>query len=32
MAHETLNDKGIKNRFLNENVIIAKDGTFKIDS
>ena len=32
MAHQTLNEKGIKNRYLNENVIIAKDGTFKIDS
>ena len=32
MAHQTLNEKGIKNRYLNENVSIAKDGTFKIDS
>lgn len=32
MAHQTLNKHGIKNRFLNENVAIAKDGTFKIES
>ncbi len=32
MAHQTLNENGVKNRFLNENVIIAKDGTFKIES
>jgi rhodanese-related sulfurtransferase len=30
MAHQTLNEKGIKNRFLNETVIIDKDGSFKI--
>jgi len=30
MAHQTLNAKGIKNRFLNETVTIAKDGSYKI--
>jgi len=30
MAHQTLSEKGIKNRYLNETVIIAKDGSFKI--
>ena len=30
MAHETLNRAGIRNRYLNETVTIAKDGTFKI--
>ena len=29
MAHQTLNAKGIKNRFLNETVTIAKDGSYK---
>jgi rhodanese-related sulfurtransferase len=30
MAHETLNAKGIRNRYLNETVTIEKDGSFKI--
>ena len=30
MAHQTLSAKGIKNRYLNENVTIEKDGSFKI--
>jgi len=30
MAHRTLNEKGIKNRFLNETLTIAKDGSFKL--
>ncbi len=30
MAHETLRQKGIKNRFLNETIVIAKDGSFKL--
>jgi len=29
MAYQTLNAKGIKNRFLNETVTIAKDGSYK---
>ena len=29
MAHQTLNAKGIENRFLNETVTIAKDGSYK---
>ena len=30
MAHQTLSAKGIRNRYLNETVTIAKDGSFKI--
>jgi len=30
MAHQTLDKLGIRNRFLNETVTIAKDGNFKI--
>jgi rhodanese-related sulfurtransferase len=30
MAHQTLSAKGIRNRYLNETVTIAKDGTFKL--
>ena len=30
MAHQTLNEKGISNRYLNETVTIGKDGSFKI--
>ena len=30
MAHQTLSAKGIKNRYLNENVTIGKDGSYKI--
>ena len=30
MAHETLNNLGLKNRFLNETVTITKDGNFQI--
>ncbi len=30
MAHQTLNEQGIKNRFLNETVTIAKDGSYKL--
>ena len=30
MAHETLSRAGIRNRYLNETVTIAKDGNFKI--
>ena len=30
MAHQTLSAKGIPNRYLNETVTIAKDGSFKI--
>ena len=30
MAHETLSQAGIRNRYLNETVTIAKDGSFKI--
>ena len=30
MAHQTLSQQGIPNRFLNETVTISKDGSFKI--
>jgi rhodanese-related sulfurtransferase len=30
MAHQTLNAQGVKNRFLNETVTIAKDGSYKL--
>ncbi|MDJ0739088.1 MAG: rhodanese-like domain-containing protein [Gammaproteobacteria bacterium] len=30
MAHQTLTAKGIRNRYLNETVTIAKDGSYKI--
>jgi len=30
MAHQTLSAQGIKNRFLNETVVIGKDGSYKL--
>ena len=30
MAHQTLNERGISNRYLNETISIAKDGSYKI--
>lgn len=30
MAHQTLNQHGIPNRFLNETITVSKDGSFKI--
>jgi rhodanese-related sulfurtransferase len=30
MAHQTLSAQGVENRFLNETVTIAKDGSFTI--
>jgi rhodanese-related sulfurtransferase len=30
MAHETLSKLGIKNRFLNENIVIDKQGNYKL--
>ena len=30
MAHQTLSQAGIRNRYLNETVTISRDGSFKI--